>query len=197
MKRIGTVFPCIIWLAFLIIGIVQQRWTMCIVSVIFLGISILMFMQKKKMKNSAEKMWRAFALDKPEMKEYPYQIWTFLEGPEFRKNIIARILDGEVTGESYSIDFFDANQEVLPEVGRYNVICDGRGQAYCIVKTINITTTTFGAVNSHLAQVEGCKDVDQWKKYNKNKYERICEKLDIEFNRGLPLFFEEFEIVYK
>lgn len=197
MRKIKPLIPCFVWIIFCVVGLIQQRYGIAAISLLFCALSVLMVVLRKKRGDSSKKMWESFVKNNAELADDEYHIWRFVEGPEYRKNIFKRILNGEVTGESFSIDLFEANGADLPKIGEYNIVCDERDQAYCIVKTINITTTTFGAVNSHLAQVEGCKDVDQWKKYNKNKYERICEKLDIEFNRGLPLFFEEFEIVYK
>lgn len=197
MKTLKTIFPCLVWVAFGIIGIVQKRFGIFFVSIIFCGLSILLIILRQKRSTSSQKMWNSFISENPDLKDVHYHIWRFVEGPEYRKNIFKRILDGEVSGESFSTDLFDANGEPLPEVGQYNVICDERNQAYCIVKTVQVLETTFDSVNPHMANIEGCDSVEKWKKYNKIKYERICEKLDIEFNRGLPLIFEEFEIVYK
>lgn len=194
--RTTGLLSIVVWLIFLIAGIVLARPLICIISGLFLLLAVFRRHRLVKRENSAREMWQAFTADKEELRDYPYKLWKFSDEGEYRKNIISRILDGEVRGESYSTDFFDANSQPLPKVGQYNVICDMNRQAYAIVKTSDVTAVSYGDVNEKLARLEGYGTVSQWKRFNENKYKSLCDRMDIIFSKDLPLIFEEFEVVY-
>lgn len=186
----------VVWLFFLIAGVVLARPLICIISGLFLLLALFRRHRVTKRENSAKEMWQAFTADKEELKDYPYKLWKFSDEGEYRKNIIARILDGDVQGESYSIDFFDANSQPLPQVGQYNVVCDMNRQAYAIVKTVEVSAARYGDVTTELARLEGCSTISQWRRFNENKYRSLCDRMDIVFSKELPLIFERFEVVY-
>lgn len=190
------ILSIVVWLVFFIAGIVLARPLICAISGLFLLLGVFRRYRLYKRQTSAKRMWQEFTKDKEELKDYPYQLWKFSEDGEYRKNIIAKVLDGEVRGESYSVDFFDANSQPLPKEGQYNVVCDMSGQAYAIVKTVRIVPVRFGDVTASLARLEGVGTVSQWKRFNQKKYERLCDRMDIVFSDELPLIFEEFEVVY-
>lgn len=182
---------------FLILGITTNRPIIAVLSGLFVALTLVRRHSARKRMNSARTLWKKFIVEQEELKEHPYRIWKFVENSDYRKDIISRILNEEVTGESFSVDYFEANSQPLPRVGQYNVICDTSEQAYCIVKTVAVIPSRFADVTMALAELEGCHSVQQWRRFNELKYKKLCERMEIVFDEELPLIFEKFEIVYR
>lgn len=185
-----------VWAFFLIMGLILHRPFICIISGLFFLLALFRRNSERRRINSAQRLWENFIKENDELREYPYHIWKFADDSEYRKNIIARIFDGEVCGESYSVNFFEANSQPLPEIGTYNIVCDMTGQAYFIVKTVAVIPCCFGQVTPALARMEGCSSVQQWRRFNERKYRGLCDRMEAVFSEELPLIFERFEIVY-
>lgn len=183
-----------IWAAFIIVGIVNNRPIIIVISGLFFALTIFRRFKIRTTKAPDVRMWEAFSESEPELRNYKYRRWVFNES-SLNNGIIEKILHGKVTGESFSVEFFDANNQEIPCVGDYNVIMQGI-YAICIVKTVDIIYTTWGGVDNKLAAIEGYSTPEKWKAAKKFKFQNICERMEYEFSDDLELFFEVFEVVY-
>ncbi|MCI8608601.1 MAG: ASCH domain-containing protein [Firmicutes bacterium] len=189
-------FSIVVWAIFFIIGVINHRPLICGISALFFLLAIYRRQREGKVRNSPQILWEDFSKNRSELRDYPYEIWKFVENTEYRKNTIARIFYGDICGESYSVDYFEANGQPLPQVGQYHVVCDMVGKAYFVVETVAVTQCTFETITPALARIEGCSSIEQWKRFFGEKYQRLCERMEIEFSDTFPLLFEEFKIVY-
>lgn len=183
-----------IWAAFIIVGIINNRPVIIVISGLFFALTVYRRYKIRTTKAPDVQMWEAFSEENPDLKEYKYRRWVFDES-SINNNIIEKIIQKKVTGESFSVEFFNANNQKIPEVGEYNVIVQGI-YPICIVKTVDIIYSTWGEVDSELARIEGYSTAEKWRAAKKYKFQTICDRMEYEFNDDLELFFEVFEIVY-
>ena len=192
--RTTSLIALMVWAAFFLIGIVNHRPFICIISGLFFALSAYRRFKISRYKSPVEKLWDSFADTHPELKEYPYQIWNFYDSKEC-SGIADKIINRTIRAASYSLDFFDANHEPIPEVGQYNVICCS-GEAIGIAKTTAVTEMCFCEYDQAHALTEGYATLEKWKKVKKEMFETQCEKMGFSFSEDMKLIYEEFEIVY-
>lgn len=106
------------------------------------------------------------------------------------------VLSGRIRGESYPVLCFEAGQQPLPEIGEYNIICDEKDRAVCVVRTDAIARCTFSEVSQELLETEGYCSPAEWCAAKQPKFERLCAAAGIAFRNDLEILFERFEVVY-
>lgn len=192
--RTTGMLSLIIWAVFFIIGLTQKRPFICLVSAVFFALNFYRRVKIIKQKDPAKVLWESFSEAYPDKKDVPYEYWVFHTG-DGQADLSKKLKSGVVRGQSFSVDFFDANQQPLPSLGDINVLCcDDRVIGIC--ETVNIVRTTFGKVDRQLAAVEGFSTVESWRKTKQAVFELLSERMGMEFSKDMEILFEEFKIIY-
>lgn len=185
-----------IWGIFLLVGWLGHRPVICAVSGLCLLAAAVRRYAAERRERSAQRLWADFARDRGAPAEYPYQRWIFQNRPGGGETAARMVLSGRICGESYPAPCFAAGGQPLPETGQYNVVCDGKRRAVCVVRTVSVTRRAFSQVSRELAVTEGYGSPEEWRAAKRPKFERLCAMAGIPFETHTEILFERFEVVY-
>ena len=191
--RTTGLVPLIIWAAFFLIGLINDRPVICVISAIFFAIGFYRRVKIIKRKDPMDVLWKGYVTEHPEMKDYPYEIWRFSSSDD--EQLCEKIQNGLVKSQSFLVDYFEANNKPLPSVGQINILCCG-DKVIGVCRTSEVIRTNFGQVDRELATTEGFTSVSKWREAKKKIFGIQCERMGINFSDNLQILFEEFEIVY-
>ncbi|MBU1176005.1 MAG: ASCH domain-containing protein [Alphaproteobacteria bacterium] len=88
--------------------------------------------------------------------------FSFGDSPELADELLALVLAGRKTATCGALRDFGADEPV-PEVGRRDVVLDGRGEPACVIETTEVTRCRFDDVGEDFALAEGEGDFDDWR----------------------------------
>ena len=89
--------------------------------------------------------------------------FAFGDSPELADELLALVLSGKKTATCGALRDIEAG-EPMPEVGRRDVVLDGRGKPACVLETIEVTQCRFDDVSADFAIAEGEGPYDDWRK---------------------------------
>ena len=190
--RSTGLLPLIIWTAFFIAGIVKGRPVICIISAAFFILGFYRRMKIVKEKDPTEVLWNDFVSENPEMKDYPYQFWNFNSDDE--KMLFEKMKNGMIQGQSFSVDFFEANNQPLPQIGQINILCCN-DKPIGICQTTDIVFSSFDEVDTQLAKIEGFTSLGKWRASKKRVFEVLCDRMGMDFSGEFKLLFEKFKVL--
>lgn len=118
-----------------------------------------------------QQLWDQFTKD-PNLK---YSAWAFGASPD---KLLKLVLDGKKRGTASSYDSYAYYKEEFPQVEEYSVLLDSKGDAHCIIQTINITICEFREVTDGMAAIEGEGDgsLRYWKRVHQEFFEMSLKK---------------------
>ena len=88
--------------------------------------------------------------------------FAFGDSPELGDELLALVLSGKKTATCGALRDIAAG-EPMPEVGRRDVVLDGRGQPACVLETTEVTQCRFDDVGEDFAVAEGEGPYDAWR----------------------------------
>ena len=95
---------------------------------------------------TAEELWKASGL------EGEYSAWSFGDDAD---RLAELVRTGVKKATCSLLCFYESEGEPLPHAGEYSVILDSREEAVCIIRTTNVSVTTFDQVSEKHAFLEG------------------------------------------
>lgn len=110
------------------------------------------------------------------------------------EELLKLVLDGKkkATTSAY------LEEEKYPKINDYSIVLDSKGQASCIIQTKKIRIMTFKEMTFEIAKLEGEDEcLDTWIKNHIALFKEEGEEKGYSFTYDMPIFFEEFELVYK
>ena len=116
------------------------------------------------------------------------------EDEENTNRLTSLVLDGKkrATTSAY------IEEEKYPCVGSYSIVLDYYKKPVAVIKTTNILILRLKDMNLELALKEGETDtLDSWFFDHNLLFEKESKELGYCFSMDMPIFFEEFELVYK
>ena len=191
--RTTGILSLVIWAAFLIVGLLESRPFICIISGLFFVTGFYRRAKIIKQKDPAEILWDRFVETNPEMTDYNYQFWNFVSNED--DTLFDKLRNGKVCAQSFSVDFFDANNKPLPSIGQINMICCN-GEVVGIGRTKDIIYSKFNEVDSNLAKMEGFQNISKWNSAKKKIFSIQSECMGVNFSEEMDLIFEIFELIY-
>ncbi len=146
-------------------------------------------------------MWREYlnTLDQYDLKsKSQISAWHFCDNKEDADECARLVLSGEKRATAPSIWELKFKNEKIPEVGDINIITNWDGAARCVIRTVAVEIVPYNKVTSKHAALEGEGDgsLKYWRKVHQAYYERVLEGSDYEFQKDMPIVFEQFEVVY-
>lgn len=88
--------------------------------------------------------------------------FAFGDSPELADELLALVLDGKKTATCGALRDQEAG-EPMPNVGRQDVVLDGRGRPACVIETTSVEIVPFDAVTAEFAEAEGEGHYDAWR----------------------------------
>lgn len=90
------------------------------------------------------------------------------------------------------------DEEEYPHIGSYSIITNSKGEPKCVVQTTATHILRLKDMKLELAIKEGEGDsLDKWFFEHNMIFEAESKELGYQFSMDMPIFFEEFELVYK
>ncbi|MGF1696304.1 ASCH domain-containing protein [Vibrio lamellibrachiae] len=118
---------------------------------------------------------------------------------EYNANLCADlILRGEKRA-SCSMEYWYSNEgEVRPEVGHLQVVTNWDGKPICVIEITSVSTSKYNDVTAEfaIAEGEGDKTLEWWKKAHWAFFVKECKELKIEPSEEMLLLLEHFKVVY-
>jgi uncharacterized protein YhfF len=101
-------------------------------------------------------------------------IFSFGDTPELADALLALVLAGLKTATCGALRQFGPGGEPLPQVGRRDVVLDGRGRPAAVIETLEVTHRRFDAVDAAFAADEGEGDgsLEAWRRDHVAYFER-------------------------
>lgn len=191
--------PGVLWsfvsLMLIMFGLTRGYWYLAVIGAVLFALYIYKRIRPLMQKHPVDPVWKAFVKKYPDMKDQSYQLWIF-NAEEGDMTLCQKIESGVIRGQSFSVDFYDANQQEMPSLGDINVLCcDATVIGVC--KTINITRVSFSDVTDELASIEGFTSADEWKSEKQEEFALLAERMGMPFTEKMELLFEEFQIIYR
>lgn len=114
--------------------------------------------------------------------------FSFGDSPEMADALLTLVLAGKKTATCGPVRDFGPGGATPPEVGRRDVVLDGRGHPAAVIETLEVTTCRFDEVDEAFArdEGEGFLSLEDWWNGHKAYWERnggwspdmdlICER---------------------
>ena len=88
--------------------------------------------------------------------------------------------------------------EEYPHIGSYSIVLNSKNEPVCIIRTTNTRILRLKDMSLQLALKEGESDsLEDWFFDHNLMFEKESQELGYKFCMDMPIFFEEFEVVYK
>lgn len=89
--------------------------------------------------------------------------FSFGDSLELADALLALVLAGKKTATCGALRDYGADGELMPEVGRRDIVLDGRGRPAAIIETVELTRHRFDGVPEAFALAEGEGDYAEWR----------------------------------
>ena len=124
--------------------------------------------------------------------------WPFGDNPELADELLELVLAGKKTGTATLVIEMEREGEMIPEVGDYNVILDGKGKPAAIIRTTSVEIKPFNEVEEEYAYSEGEDDrtLESWRREHWKCWTRVGQKLGFAMKEDLLVICENFELIY-
>lgn len=144
---------------------------------------------------NVEEYWKTFLKDNnlPEDMEYDEAFSFGGFTPEGSDELLQLVLDGKkrATTSVY------LENESYPAIGSYSIVLDSKGNPRCIIRTTNYRIMRFKDMTFEIASKEGEDEVlDTWIFNHSVLFSEEGKECGYVFTPDMPIFFEEFEVVY-
>ncbi len=99
--------------------------------------------------------------------------FSFGDSPEMADQLLALVIAGRKTATCGALrDYGKPGDEPMPEVGRIDVVVDGRDEPRCAIETVEVTRHRFDAVPEDFALAEGEGSFTEWREGHMAYFER-------------------------
>jgi uncharacterized protein YhfF len=149
---------------------------------------------------AAHELWRDYAVAHPAAtagEESP-SVERFGDNPALCEQLLGLVLDGTKTATSTLVAEFEHEGVPLPRIGSHWIACDSAGRPRAILRSTELRLGTIDGVDAEFASDEGEDDRsrDSWLVEHEKFWRRSCDAMGIEWDRGLPIVFERFDVVW-
>lgn len=125
-------------------------------------------------------------------------VWHFCDNKKDADECARLVLSGIKRATSPSIWELKLNNEKIPEVNDIDLITDWDGIAKCIIRTVAVEILPFHRVTPKHAALEGEGNgsLKYWRKAHQAYYERVLEGSNYQFQKNMPIAFQQFEVIH-
>ncbi len=118
--------------------------------------------------------------------------FSFGDSPEMAEELLALVLAGTKTATCGARRDLPEGSDARPQVGRLDVVLDGRGRRAAVIETVEITVRRFDEVDERFAfdEGEGFRTLADWQEGHCAYFERNGG-----FSPDMELICERFRLV--
>jgi len=100
--------------------------------------------------------------------------FSFGDNPALADELLGLVLAGQKTATCGPLRDFGPGGEPMPEVGRRDVVLDGKGRRAVVIETVEVTTRRFDEVDEAFARDEGEGDrsLASWREAHRTYFAR-------------------------
>lgn len=100
--------------------------------------------------------------------------FSFGDSPQMADELLALVVAGTKTATCGAVRDFGPGKSALPEVGRRDVVLDGRGEPAAVIETIEVVRRRFNEIDEQFAfdEGEGFRTLDHWRSGHRDYFER-------------------------
>ncbi|NTU72435.1 MAG: ASCH domain-containing protein [Coriobacteriia bacterium] len=150
--------------------------------------------------HSVESLWASFVSAHPEVvrPDDVYSAWHFCDNKSDADELVQLVVAGVKRATAGDLWSYEAEGELLPRPGDFNVITDWDGNAYCIIRTVSVEVVAFQDVNDQFASAEGEGDrsLKYWREAHWAAFGRSLTAIGREPSVDMPVVCEVFEVVF-
>lgn len=150
-----------------------------------------------KLNNEIKNFWNLF-LDKTNrvdsFKDYKIDAWSFGNTKELADELGALVMEGKKTATCSILSAYKGEEDEIPQVGRYSVLCDGDDKPLCIIFLTHTWICKYNEVEAKHAfeEGEGDRTLEHWREVH-HKFFSAYEG----FNEESLLVCERFTVAFK
>ena len=149
-----------------------------------------------KINNDIKEFWKRFIKDSKltHLADYQFEAWSFGNTKELADELGALVVEGKKTATCSLLRAYLGEEDEIPRVGVYSVLCDGAELPLCIVFLTHTWVCQYNEVTEKHAfeEGEGDRSLSHWKRVHKEFFSQYDG-----FHEEDQLICERFKVVYK
>ena len=145
-----------------------------------------------------ERYWRAFCQHSDVPADQRFDVFDFGDSPEMADELAALVVDGPKQATAGLLVDYEQEGELLPEVGTYSVVVDGRGDPACVLRTTQVELKPFSKVDAEFAwdEGEGDRSLESWLAGHRAYFSRDLARHGLRFSDDMLVVLERFELAW-
>jgi uncharacterized protein YhfF len=154
------------------------------------------------MLDSAEGLWREFLGSGSDAAALAasarFTSWQFGYGVEQGNRLVELVLSGRKRATTGALAVYRHEGEEVPRPGDFSVVTDGSGVARCVIRTTEVSTVAFDAVDEAFAydEGEGDRTLVCWRDVHWKYFVRELAGIGQVAQPDMPVVCERFEVVF-
>ncbi|MEJ0091195.1 MAG: ASCH domain-containing protein [Limisphaerales bacterium] len=148
---------------------------------------------------SVQNIWQAYCTEigKDRSADF-YEPFHFHDNEQGALELAQLVLAGVKRGTASLVWTYKHDQKRPPWPGCLSVMTDWHGTPLCIIETRKIEIVPFEEVTAEFAAIEGegDKSLRYWSEGHWNYFTRECKRIGKIPDRRMPVFCEQFEVVF-
>ena len=143
-----------------------------------------------------EEYWNDFLIkNKLPLDTKYYDAFYFFD---YSEEGIERLTNLVLSGKKKATTSAYLENEEYPHIGSYSIVLNSNNIPVCIIQTTRTRIMRFKDMTYEIARLEGEDDrLDTWLFNHSLVFEQESKELGYIFSVDMPIFFEEFEVVWK
>jgi uncharacterized protein YhfF len=128
------------------------------------------------------------------LQKFKFEAWSFGNTKEMADDLGALVIEGKKTATCSLANAYAGEEDEIPRVGVYSVLCNGDEKPICIIYLTHTWVCKYSDVDERHAyeEGEGDRSLDYWKEAH---YEFFSQYKG--FSESDELICERFEVVFK
>ncbi|MBN1887656.1 MAG: ASCH domain-containing protein [Thermoflexales bacterium] len=152
------------------------------------------------MSSQLELFWQAYLASLPETTPHPtdYEAWSFGHTQEVANQLGDLAKAGIKTATSSLVWCYEAENEILPQVGALSIILDGDQNPLCIIETTQVEIKAFNQVDGQFAydEGEGDRSLAYWRQVHWQAFSAECADIRRIPSEDMPVVCERFRVIF-
>lgn len=154
---------------------------------------------EKHLQEKIDIFWRDFLMKTGRCETIKYlDVFHFELIEKWANELLQLVLIGQKRATASSLWRYEIEGERVPKVGDLSIVTDWEGVPRCVIETIAVTIVPFSNITYDICKREGEDDIlESWREGHIKFFKEEGKKLGYEFRNGMPVIFEDFEVVYQ